>query len=372
MPSEAAPSGATATPAAAGRRRTRWLALAGALIWLYASWAPWAIIIPHRTLEWPEPYISPAGLGAFTPVAVNSTLLGIVSSIGLLLCPWLWSRRFGVIASALYLGWVALASVTAVVTLLGYAQVATTLPLSLFAPVGAGVAPDFGLVLMLIGLALLWVVGLRLWRTARARVREVGMRAAVRGERRERPTHDAPAEVFARTGLMGGGAGAVTAGVLIWALGYYLMPWVVGASCPEQAIVVGCSGLSASDAVAIAAAPAGAVLDPRAFLYAVPVVLGICGLLMIYAVRRLLINTALCVWVGAWAASGSLIVALGWIGRDNPPEGRAILSLPPHAITPAGAVAATGVGIVWLGLVPLVIAAISSWRAHQTGAIRPG
>jgi hypothetical protein len=370
MPSEAAPSSATATQATtAGVRRTRWLALGGALLWLYTSWAPWAIIIPHRTLVAPEPYVSPAGLGAFTPVAIEPIVLGIISSIGLLLCPWLWSRRFRVIAAALYLGWVVLASITAVVALIGYAQVATTLPLSLFAPVGAGIAPDFGLALLLAALALLWVVGLRLWRAARTQVQLVGMRAAVRGERRERATHDAPAEVFARTGLMGGGAGAVSAGVLIWALGYYLMPWVVGASCPETAIVVGCSGLSASDAVAIAAAPAGAVLDPRVFLYAVPVVLGICGLLMIYAVRRLLINTALCVWVGAWAATGSLIVALGWIGRGDTAPGTALpAATSAHAITPAGAVAATGVGIVWLGLVPLIIAAISTWRARTQHA----
>ncbi|HEV2237808.1 MAG TPA: hypothetical protein VGR57_14205 [Ktedonobacterales bacterium] len=365
MASDAAPSGATATPtASAGLRRARWLALGGALLWLYASWAPWAIIIPRRTLVGPEPYVSPAGLGAFATVTVSPTLLGIVSSIGLLLCPWLWSRRFWVIAAALYLGWVVLASITALLALVGYAQVAGTLPLSLFAPVGAGIAPDFGLVLMLIGLALLWVVGLRLWRGARARVGQVGMRPALRGEQRERATHDASAEVFARTGLMSGGAGAVTAGVLIWALGYYLIPWIVAASCPDTAIVVGCAGISSGDVVAVAAAPAGAVLDPRIFLYAVPVVLGICGLLMIYAVRRLLINTALCVWVGAWAVTASAIVALGWIGRDHVQAEVAAGEASAHASTPAAAVAAIGVGIVWLGLVPLIIAALSTWRAR--------
>ncbi len=358
MASDTALSGATATTAPGnGMGRARWLALGGALLWLYAAWAPWAIIIPHRTLVAPEPYVSPAGLPAFNALALDPAVLGIVSSIGLLLCPWLWSRRFRVVAAALYLGWVVAASLTSLITLAGFALVASTLPLSLFAPVGAGIAPDFGLLVLLGALALLWVAGLELWGAARARVREVGLRAAVRGERRERATRDAPAEVFARTGLMGGGAGAVSAGVLIWALGYYLMPWVVAPSCPETVVVVGCAGISGGDVVALAAAPAGAVLDPRIFLYAVPVVLGICGLLMIYAVRRLLINTALCVWVGAWAATGTLIVALGWIGREHV-QGNAA-----HANTPA-AVAAIGVGIVWLGLVPLVIAAVSTWRAR--------
>jgi hypothetical protein len=364
MTSGAASDGGATTGMNAEMARARWLALGGALLWLYASWAPWAIVIPHRALVAPEPYVSPAGLPAFGSIAIDPTVLGIVSSIGLLLCPWLWSRRYRVVAGALYLMWAALASLTAVITLVGFAQVATTLPLSLTAPVGAGIAPDFGLIVVLGALALVWYAGLGLWRAALAQVRRVGLRATLRGERRERPTRDAPAEVFARTGLMGGGAGSVAAGVLIWALGYYLMPWVVGASCPETTIVVGCSGLSASDAVALAAAPAGAVLDPRVFLYAVPVVLAICGLLMIYAVRRLLINAVLCVWVGCWAASATLIEVLGWNGRGQAAGASG-------AITPGGAVAGIGVGIVWLGLVPLVIAAIATWQARVVrGAAR--
>jgi hypothetical protein len=348
--------------------RARWLALGGAVVWLYASWAPWAIVIPRRALVAPEPYVSPAGLPAFGAIAVDPTVLGIVTSIGLLLCPWLWSRRFRVVAAAIYLGWVVASSITALITLIGFADVARALPLSLFAPVGAGIAPDFGLVLMLLALALLWIAGLGLWRASLAHVQRVGLRAALRGERRERPTRDAPAEVHARTGLMSGGASTVWAGVVIWALGYYLMPWVVAASCPETAVVVGCAGISSGDVAAVAAAPAGAVLDPRVFLYAVPLVLGISGLLMLYAVRRLLINTALCVWVGCWAATGSLIVALGWIGRDHVQAQPAAAEAAAHASTPAAAVAAIGVGIVWLGLVPLVIAAILTRRsrAQQT------
>ena len=128
MASDAAPSGATATTAtAAGMARARWLALGGALLWLYASWAPWAIIIPHRALVPPEPYVSPAGLPAFGVIAVDPTVLGIVSSVGLLLCPWLWSRRFRVVAAAIYLGWVVASSIIALITLIGFASVATTL-----------------------------------------------------------------------------------------------------------------------------------------------------------------------------------------------------------------------------------------------------
>jgi hypothetical protein len=366
MASAAAPDDGATTAMNAGTALSRWLALGGAVLWLYAWWAPWAIIIPHRALVAPEPYVSPAGLPAFTSLALDPTVLGIVASIGLLLCPWLWSRRYRVVAGALYLAWVTLASLAAVVTLAGFAQVATSVPLSLFAPAGAGIAPDFGLVVMLGALALSWYAGLGLWRAAQAQVLRVGLRATLRGERRERPTRDASGAVFARTGLMSGGAGSVAAGVLIWALGYYLMPWVTSGTCPDTAVVVGCAGLSASDVVAIAAAPAGAVLDPRVFLFAVPVVLGICGLLMIYAVRRLVINAVLCIWVGCWAATATLIEVLGWIGRDQ--TGASPLA---HAITPGGAVAAIGVGIVWLGLVPLVVAAIATWQARPAaGASR--
>jgi hypothetical protein len=364
MASDAAPAGASATTATvAGMGRARWLALGGALLALYAWWAPWAIVIPQRALVAPEPYVSPAGLPALNTIAIAPAVLGIVSSIGLLLCPWLWSRRFGVVAAALYLGWAVASSVTALIVLIGYADVARALPLSLLAPVGAGIAPDFGLALALLALALVWVAGVGMWRAALAHVRRVGLRAALRGERRERATRDAPEEVHARTGLMGGGASTVWAGVVIWALGYYLMPWVVGASCPETAVVVGCAGVSSGDVAAVAAASAGPVLDPRIMLYAVPLVLGICGLLMLYAVRRLLINTALCVWVGCWAATASLIVALGWIGRDQVQAGPAM-----HASTPAAAVAAIGVGIVWLGLVPLIVAAVLTRRSRARQA----
>jgi hypothetical protein len=360
MASDTAPAGATApTTTVADMGRARWLALGGALLALYAWWAPWAIVIPRRALMAPEPYVSPAGLPALDTIAIAPTVLGIVSSIGLLLCPWLWSRRFGVVAAALYLGWAVASSLTALIALIGFAGVARALPLSLLAPVGAGIAPDFGLVLIILALALVWVAALGMWRAALARVRRVGLRAALRGERRERATRDAPEEVHARTGLMGGGASTVWAGVVIWALGYYLMPWVVGASCPETAVVVGCAGISSGDVAAVAAAPAGAALDPRIMLYAVPLVLGICGLLMLYAVRRLLINTALCVWVGCWAATASLIVALGWSGRDQVQVGPVA-----HAITPAAAVAAIGVGIVWLGLVPLIVAAVLTRRSR--------
>jgi hypothetical protein len=369
MASDAAPAGATASPAtSAGMGRARWLALGGALLALYAWWAPWAIVIPRRALVAPEPYVSPAGLPALDTIAIAPTVLGIVSSIGLLLCPWLWSRRFGVVAVALYLGWAVANSLTALIALIGFAGVIHALPLSLLAPVGAGIAPDFGFVLALLALALVWVAALGMWRAALARVRQVGLRAALRGERRERATRDAPEEVHARTGLMGGGASTVWAGVLIWALGYYLMPWVVAVSCPDTAVVVGCAGISSGDVVAVAAAPAGAVLDPRFFLYSVPLVLGICGLLMLYAVRRLLINTALCVWVGCWAATASLIVALGWIGRDHVQAQPAAAEAAAHASTPAAAVAAIGVGIVWLGLVPLIIAAVLTWRARAQQA----
>jgi hypothetical protein len=348
----------------AAMAQARWLGLGGAVLWLYAAWAPWAIVILHRTLVAPEPYISPAGLSqlGLVPFALSPVLLGIITPLGLLLCPWLWSRRFRVPATGAFMVWVALMSLVTLITLIGLGFALTPLPFSLLPPTGAGLSLDFGLLLALAVLALLWIAAIRLWRAAADQVRRVGLRRALQGERRERAPQDAPAAVFARVGLITGGAGSVTAGVVIWALSYFFMPWVLGEPCPENLIVVGCSGLSAADTTALAATPAGAFLDPRIFLYAFPILLGTSALMTIYAVQRLPINVPLCLWLACWLALVSATVALGWIGRTHLGTLSGVTASPAISITPAGAVAALGAGVGWLGFIPLLLAALSARR----------
>ena len=350
----------TATRGARRRGRARWLALGAGLFWLYAAWSPWALLrAPGASLS----TLDLAALGAVSSANPLAVLLrpfwvGVVTPLGLILAPWLWSRRFHVIAGALYVLWavLTLAQVAAGLIAVG-GLVARGVPFALVAPPsGAGLAPDFGLALALAALALVCLAAARLASHTLFVVRRDGWRRAFEGGLRAQPRADAPLAAHARAGLINGGAGTLTAGALIWGLAFVWLPWIVA---PCDRVVSGgrCPGVAARDVMDLAARPAVWVLDPAIFRSAIPVLAVVAGLMAIYAAWHLLVDWWLVAWLAAWLALASGLVALGLAGTSLLAHSGGDLSA-----YPAGVIAGFGVAVGWLGILPLLWAAYLNHR----------
>ncbi len=364
------PGGATVTVLPI--ERARWLALCGAVLWLCAAWAPWAIFIRQGPIAVPEPYIGPAAFGALTPARALAPMLqpvlwGIITPLGLLICPWLWSRRFRVVAVWAYATWTALITLGTLLALAALGALIARSRFTLMPYQGAGIALDFGLPLALGTLALCWLAVRSLVPAARDFVRRDGWRRTLRGGQRLRAGYDAPAALHARAGLSAGGAGTITAGVLIWALAYLFMPWVL-APCAQTGVISGCLGVSGSGAMEVAAASATAWVDPRIFVYAMPILLVGSAVMTVYAVQRLQVNARLCIWLALWLALASATVALGLAGAAEVVARGGVGGMAHVTEVPAGPIAGLGVALGWLGLIPLVIAVYSERRDPATSA----
>lgn len=365
---------AQTAPAARRDARWRWLALVGAALAFYAAWVSWGIglnmgppIEPAAPPCYYFPNLAPTGLSCFSSATnanplFDPTLLAWVTPLGLLFVPLLWSRRFRVLAASLFVLWwlymtiTLLAAALVILPLLAQGQAVITL---------TNTTPRVGLLAALLGLALGWIAVVPLVRDALRQVRGQGWASALPRAPRRMVPQDATPAVRAHAGLLSGGAGAVSAGVVLWGVSLVVLPWALG-SCPASVHPGGtCAGLTAGAAMWAGSLPAVAWINPLVFQVALPVLLAGGALLALYAVWRLPVNGRLCGWLAVWLAAATGALALGMIGVGEVLSGAlpALVNATPYSGYVVGEV---GLAFGWLGLVPLVLAALS--RRAETSA----
>ena len=383
-----------------GARRSRRYALAArllatacALLAFYVSWAPMATAITSGDLKNGPTGplyrfgLTPAELGAPPLHALfGASFFGLWSAltvVGLLISPLLWQTTFRWLrwlAVALYACWLA----ALLIVFIGSAQlILGDLPAQLRAGAGPylatlypyttrvaiySIAPTFGLwlaiVVALLGLAASGCAIVAALTYQRARV---PVAPSVQGEIvthvGQRPARSLP------------GSGAITGGLLLWAWGFFLLPWAT-VNCAQSPLLLGsCQGLPVTSALAIGLNGARTVFDPSAALYAITGLLLVGALAILLAVLRRDITRTLCSWATAWLAMALASAGLAVAGAQQ------AVSDAPAVSLPAGDWRAdSGVLIVFLALLLVAIGLIPLWavavrtvqrRAAARGATVP-
>ncbi len=344
----------------------RLLAVCAALVVGFAIWSPWlvttaqpfpgavparayfdtaraiplALSLVYRTTP------NEAGPGisiAYSLATVASTLcLVVLSALGLLLIPPL-SRRGGSVprlALRAYAIWIAAA--TLVPLGLDAAAWVAMGRLRLNSAAGADMpivtpSPGMGLILLPAGLALGWAA-LVLF------VRERGSLPPL-----EEPRF-APA-FRARRHLAG--ASLVSAGALLWGLGFLAIPWAV-VNCSSVPVTLNhftegaCAGLDAGDALTtlVSSRIPPALWDWSGGIYALYGLLLAGGLLVVVAAWRGVLITATRSWVVLWLAAASVVTALCYRGVDHIATSAPLLS----SQTTGAWHGATGIPLSFFGL----------------------
>lgn len=345
-----------------------------ALLYFYVGWSPLATAITSGDLR-----IAPTGplyrfsltvaeLGAPPLHAfMGDTFFGLWSAItiaGLLISPLLWqtaSRWVQWGAIALYACWLIaitgiLASTAQLILLVLPAQLdqGTGPYITTLYPYGTRVAiyhiaPAFGLWLALLALALgVASVALAIRAVMLRRRATVPITPTVQGEIVS-PGDAAPARSLP-------GAGAVTGGLVLWAWGFFLLPWAT-LNCSQAPLLVGsCQGLPVTSALQIGLDVVRSAFDPSAALYAVTGMLLVGALAILASVWLRAITRTLCIWASLWLALalGCAVLAVGGaqqVVRDAPSVG-----------LPTGDWRGdTGVLIVFLALLLVAIGLIPLW-----------
>jgi hypothetical protein len=163
------------------------------------------------------------------------------------------------------------------------------------------------------------------------------------------------------------GAGAITGGLLLWAWGFFLLPWAT-LNCAKTPLLIGsCQGLPVTSALQIGLGAMRAAFDPSAALYALTGLLLTGALVILLAVWRSDITCTLCVWASLWLALALGCAALAVAGAQQ------VVSDAPAVGMPTGDWRGdTGVLIVFLALLLVAIGLIPLWavavRATQRQA----
>ncbi len=343
----------------------RLLAVCAALVVGFAIWSPWLV-----TTAQPFPGAAPARAYFDTARAIPLALsliygqrsypdplapqiarlafatylcLVVLSALGLLLVPLFWRRpharspRLALIAYAVWL-----AAATLVPLGLDAAAWVALGRLRLNSAAGADIpvvtpGPGVGLILLPAGLALGWAA-LVLF------VRERGSLPPLEGPR------FAPA-FRARWHLAG--ASLVSAGALLWGLGFLAIPWAV-VNCSSVPVTLNhftegaCAGLDAGDALTtlVSSRIPPALWDWSGGIYALYGLLLAGGLLVVVAAWRGALITATRSWVVLWLAAASVVTALCYRGVDHIATSAPLLS----SQTTGAWHGATGIPLSFFGL----------------------
>jgi len=361
----------------------RLAATLSALALFYVSWAPLATAITSGDLR-----VAPTGpiyrfslttaeLGAPPLHAMfGESFFGLWSALtvaGLLLSPLLWQssiRWLQWLGAALYACWLIIMSVifTATTQLIlgtipallahGAGPYTTTLY-----PYGTRVAiytitPAYGLWLALLG-ALLGIAAaaLAVMSMVTRRRAIAPITPTVQGEivtrGAARPIQSLP------------GAGAVTGGLILWAWGFFALPWAT-VNCSQSPLLIGsCQGLPVTSALQIGLDVVRSVFDPSAALYAITGLLLVGALATLIAVWRRDITRTFCAWASAWLvfALGCAVLAITGVQQ--------VVSDAPSVGLPTGDWRGdTGVLIVFLALLLVGIGLIPLWAVAVRAAQR--
>lgn len=374
-------------------RAARLTATLGAALFFFAAWTPWASAITSGDLRQgasgPSFHLglTPAELGA-PPLSgqTGGSFFAVWSGLtvaGLLLSPLLWRSRPRWtlwLPALLYACWIAGVSLVigataqailvtipaevrtgakpTILTLTPYAysvavysiSPAWGLWLAALAPVVALVAFALASAALVAGLA----ARRKARKTASAAPAQTGADApSVQGEIVPSGAHEAPAPQPRRSLP---GVGAVSGGLLLWAWGFFLLPWATVNCARGPLLISACQGLPVGSALQVGLGPTRDVFDPSAAPYAISGLLLVGALFILVGVWRRAISRALCAWASLWllAALGCALLAIEGaqqVVRDAPSVG-----------LPAGDWRGdTGVLVVYLALLLVAIGLIPLW-----------
>lgn len=387
-PGRAGPSWLTA--------RRRWLlpralAVAGALLFAFAAWAPWVTLTISISTSPDTIQVQQYGLDSSQGIFMLALRLlhrdvtfdyaatlqrylyawGGVTSLGVLLAPLLWQpltwrgRRAPLLALLIWLGAATVGTLGIAATLLSYApptpgEVAPGVTPTVPAPT-LGIA--WGLALTLVALAALWSAAALLLREARAA-------GAV-------PQPQVAAVPVARRHRMG--VGLLTAGVACWFLGFLAIPWVT-VNCASLPLTLNhfaegaCGGLDSADALAyqVAQSVSSQTWNLGAGIYPLYGTLIGGGALLLVALWRHPTSRAVCGWAAVWLGTATVAAFLAY-------RGVGVVITHPPALTQAASgawIGTTGVAVTLLGLL-LAWAAILPlegakwWAIGAQSLVRP-
>ncbi|HET9110889.1 MAG TPA: hypothetical protein VFN78_08710 [Ktedonobacterales bacterium] len=373
-----------------GARRSRRYALfarltatACALLFFYVSWAPLATAITSGDLRsGPTGPLHRFGLTAAELGApplhalVGDVFFGLWSALtitGILLSPLLWQtsiRWLRWVATALAACWLVVMTVifaqTAYFILVGLPEQlrrgagpyqATLVPYGIQVAI-YNITSAFGLwlallaVLLGIAAAALAVMASVTYQRARAPIAPT-----VQGEivtpGAARPARSLP------------GVGAMTGGLLLWAWGFFALPWAT-INCTQAPVLIGtCRGLQGTPVLWIGLDIVRMAFDPSAALYAITGLLLVGALMILLSVWRRDITRTLCAWASAWLAFtlACSVVAISGVQQ--------VVSDAPSVNMPTGDWRGdTGVLVVFLALLLVGIGLIPLWAVAVRNAQR--
>lgn len=348
-------STATAAPQTSPRRARLWLtsrvlAMAGAVLFAISAWMPWFAVTGHATVN---------GLARefryeFSPGAIDGPLgffgWSFLTIAGVLSLPFLWSRSRPTLQ---FIGTLTFFAWTSSILLVGnYAFLRATKSALTFVPetgfsnivavddpqrLSGFVLGEFAIGLAVLALALILIGPI-----------------PYRGQGDATGVPTLPSARLRIPGM-----GILTTGIVLWALGTLVLPWV-SVGCPSVVLLAAqCSGLNYSGVLRLGISSTVLAFDPLAAVYAIPTLLAAGALLILIATWWGRITPTFCLWVTLWLAAAALFTALGAAGVRDATTNAARLGLPAGTWQPdsggtltvvALAVVAVATGVLWYGL----------------------
>lgn len=307
----------------------RVLATAGALVFAYVMWVPWAIIVTMVGDKATVPQlIDPSVAFAMNLAKVGDLsptpfVVAAFSVLGLLLAPLLWrpaGSLLGAIASHIFGLWIIFATVFIIA--FGLSPLVSGNPQPLLHPYSIG----SGSLITYTG-----KIALGFWVAAAALIPMwIAVIGLLFGEWRRHafwhlPGNDTDAP---RSLMQLPGAGALNLGLLIWAWGFLSAGWA-SLNCNQSPLFFSsCTGTPASGALfaGLAQATRGilissaydprilVLLDPNIARNAVGILLGVGALLIFLGVWLRAVTRAFCVWTTLWLALAVALAGVAYTG----------------------------------------------------------
>src|SRR5690348_6426366 len=322
-PLAANPSAASKGERASSGRLVRLLATVGALVFAYAVWLPWAIIVNNLGDRAVAPrLVDPdiaftthlVQLGSLAPTAFE---VAAFSMLGLLLAPLLWrpaDSLLGAIATHIFGLWLIFATVFVIA--FGISPLVSGTPQS---NLNAGILTTTGHLALGFWIAAaalipMWIAVIVLliseWR------RHAFWHLPGNDEDRPRALLELP------------GASVLNLGLIIWAFGFLSAGWAA-VNCSQTPLLLGsCKGIPASSALyaGFAQATSGVAissasdpnmlffLDPNIAQNAIGILLGLGAAMIFVGVWLRAVTRTFCVWTTLWLVAAVALVGLAYSG----------------------------------------------------------
>ncbi len=375
-PIVANPSSASKGERASSGRLVRLLATVGALVFAYAAWLPWAIVVTNIGDRATFPLLVDPNIAIierffnFGDIIPSPFAVAAFSMLGLLLAPLLWrpaDSLLGAIATHTFGLWLIFATVFVVA--FGLSPLASGKPFESTQASGQDLAIfsytghlALGFWVVVVALVAMWiaVIGLLIGEWRRHAFWHLP------GNDEDRP----------RTLLQLPGASVLNLGLIIWAFGFLSAGWAA-VNCTQTPLLLGsCKGIPASSALFAGLVQASgnvavtSATDPNMLLFldptiaqnAIGILLGIGAAMIFVGVWLRAVTRTFCVWTTLWLVAAVALVGLAYSGVG------AIIAHPTRVGVAAGNW--TAQGGVFITLIGLIIALIGLATLSATALLR--